>query len=566
VNKKNESRGRQIAILAGFCCVALTLRAWSAPFINGGFELPLFGTNSTLALPIGTNISGWTVGGTSSGTLLINGFPPNSIGPLQGAQFIVFDGGNWPTGGTVSQSFDTQLGQRYAVSFGVGKLGVAPGLMKITATVASSNGSVLCALTGTQAQPGWATNRTQLTFIATTATSTLTFEDTSATTTNTDVALDGVLVQPVPPRYRVTKLGAVAGSNTIAQGINNSGDVVGYSQNSNGGHAFRYSGGRMMDLGTLGGVYSQAYAINDNGQVVGDAYTSVNFEQAFLYSGGAMTDLPSSGMYAWARGINNNGQIVGYANQAPSGPQYAFLYSDGTLTNLGTSGYAYGINNNGEVVGQNNITEHAFLYSAGQMIDLGTLGGFSSWATGINNNGQVVGYSNGKSGVGTHAYIYTAGVMTDLGTLVGGSYSYGDGINSSGQIVGYANDRSGAQHAFLYSGGIMTDLNDLIISNSGVTLTEATAINDNGQIAANNGTSAFLLSPVWPLVMQTYGNILLLSWPNVPPVGVLESSTSLDPANWVRVLAAPVQIGGQLVEPVEMSEVRRFYRLRFTGP
>ena len=64
----------------------------------------------------------------------------------------------------------------------------------------------------------------------------------------------------------------------------------------------------------------------------------------------------------------------------------------------GTNSYAYGINASGQVVGTsfisaNNVT-HAFLYSGGTMQDLGTLGGRQSYAYGINASGQVVGYQN----------------------------------------------------------------------------------------------------------------------------------------------------------------------------
>ena len=74
----------------------------------------------------------------------------------------------------------------------------------------------------------------------------------------------------------------------------------------------------MLDLGTLGGTESSGYSINDSGQVVGYAEDSGNVRHAFLYSGGVMTNLNSllPGGSGWtlqyAYSINNNGDIVGH--------------------------------------------------------------------------------------------------------------------------------------------------------------------------------------------------------------------------------------------------------------
>ena len=55
-----------------------------------------------------------------------------------------------------------------------------------------------------------------------------------------------------------------------------------------------------------------------------------------------------------------------------------------------------------------------------------------------------------------------------------------------------------AIHAFLYSNGQMMDLNGLIDPALHVTLDDARAINDNGQIVASNGSNGhdYLLTPV----------------------------------------------------------------------
>ncbi len=76
----------------------------------------------------------------------------------------------------------------------------------------------------------------------------------------------------------------------------------------------------MTDLGTFGGIYSIAWGINDSGEVVGRANLTTGAQHAFLYSNGTMTDLNTliSQSSGWtledARDINDNGWIVGYGN------------------------------------------------------------------------------------------------------------------------------------------------------------------------------------------------------------------------------------------------------------
>ena len=74
--------------------------------------------------------------------------------------------------------------------------------------------------------------------------------------------------------------------------------------------------------------------------------------------------------------------------------------------------------------------------------------------------------------------------VTDLGTL-GGTSSYATGINNRNEVVGEAYTSSDKMHAFEYSDDSMEDLNSLLPSGSGWTLTEATGINDLGQIVGD---------------------------------------------------------------------------------
>ena len=259
-------------------------------------------------------------------------------------------------------------------------------------------------------------------------------------------------------------LGTLGGMSNGSEGrdINAAGQVVGYSDTSDGVfHAFLYtgtpgSGGAMADLGTLpGGLHSYANGINDSGQVVGFGYhintLGLSEASAFLYtgtpgSGGVMHDLGTlGGTESSAAAINDSGKITGGA-QTSSGVAHAFLYT-------GTPG----VN--------------------GQMIDLGTLsGGSSSGGAAINTSGQVAGAAytpNGRS----RAFLYTGtpgvdGQMFDLGTLPGMFDSGGSAINDRGQVAGYSQGVSAFfRRAFLYTGtpgvdGQMIDLDAWLDANN----------------------------------------------------------------------------------------------------
>ncbi|HOO20019.1 MAG TPA: hypothetical protein PL011_01370 [Kiritimatiellia bacterium] len=111
-----------------------------------------------------------------------------------------------------------------------------------------------------------------------------------------------------------------------------------------------------IDLGTLGGAQSAALGLNDNGQVVGWSLTADGAIEAFVWSNGTLTGLGflPGGTTSVARAINNHGQITGDAYVSPTN-YHGFVYSNGLMTSIGTWGSAKSrpraINDQGELAG-----------------------------------------------------------------------------------------------------------------------------------------------------------------------------------------------------------------------
>lgn len=306
------------------------------------------------------------------------------------------------------------------------------------------------------------------------------------------------------PRFTVTDLGTLGGASE-AFAISENGKVAGMYTPGSYEQAFLWEDGVMQGLGTLGGSRSQARGVNDAGQVVGYSQTSSGYNHAFLWENGAMQDLGTfpGGIVSMANAINNSGQVAGHSSYGASGGYelHAFRWSGG-MTDLGTLGgdasWGYGINESGHVVGQSMIapypdnTGHAFLWSGG-MQDLGTGGWIHSRAMGMNDNGDVVGLLGNDDGTNTyHAFLWSGGIQ-DLG----GPQKMALDINNAGLIVGESGQ--GGLQAILWENGQMKDLNTLIDAGSGWVLQSARAINEKGQIVGkgsfNGATRAFMLTP-----------------------------------------------------------------------
>lgn len=310
------------------------------------------------------------------------------------------------------------------------------------------------------------------------------------------------------PTYSVTDIG----SGTRGTAINNSGTVVG--QMSTTLEPFYFSNGQLTAF-TVPGIqgYLGATGINSAGVIVGSGYVNPNtYSQpfvSFIDNNGSFQIVSNVGGTTAASGINNSGVVVGgYALNYGNFYWDPFTYSESNFTSLGAFGpawvtYANAINDSGTIVGyysnpNTNQGDNAFSYSNGIYTALGTLpGGSIASASAINNAGVIVGTSTIGNG-NDNAFRYSNGSMTDLGTLAGFSNSFANGISNTGAVVGYAsNGGSSTNHAFIYTAGAMFDLNAQLSAPIATTLTNAVAINDNGQIVAEGSNGdAYLLSPL----------------------------------------------------------------------
>lgn len=177
----------------------LPLVVLGSPFTNGSFELPgsLQPRSFIDFFPGDTSLAGWTIGGApvfqsrlryANDQGLGFGFPP----PMDRAYHISFNSVDGPGGSYISQKFDTLAGRDYAVTFFVGRLGLGPGEVSLTATVSSDTGVQLAAFKAVPPLNGGYGTRQRFLFAANSTSTTLTITDTSLVSKGVDVVLDAV--------------------------------------------------------------------------------------------------------------------------------------------------------------------------------------------------------------------------------------------------------------------------------------------------------------------------------------------------------------------------------------
>jgi probable HAF family extracellular repeat protein len=173
-------------------------------------------------------------------------------------------------------------------------------------------------------------------------------------------------------------------------------------------HPVIWENGAIRDLGVLGKIANcdrvitggtartncaegAALSINDHGDIVGWSEDSNLVKRPVLWRGAKMTDLgvrPSTPMIA--RAINNAGQVAG------DGDGIAFVWQNGTAVEFSMGGSVIrvvGMNNRGEVAGtalNASGEQHAFVWINGELTDLMVPGSCATEAVAINERGDVL--------------------------------------------------------------------------------------------------------------------------------------------------------------------------------
>ena len=181
-------------------------------------------------------------------------------------------------------------------------------------------------------------------------------------------------------------------------------------------------------------------SINDSGQIAGFYHPAgISYKRAFLYSGGTLTDLGTlGGDLSAAQDINSSGQIVGIAEDS-SYDVMSYLYSGGTMTTLSGIDTAIAINDIGQIAGR--VGGSACLYNGpGSVVDIGASLGEYNYLTAtydVNNNGIAVGYGYASGYSAAVGFVYDSNTdsLTTL-SVSGQDLAVAMAVNDSGLVVG----------------------------------------------------------------------------------------------------------------------------------
>lgn len=270
---------------------------------------------------------------------------------------------------------------------------------------------------------------------------------------------------------------------------------------------------------------SRARDINDSGLILGSGYfgsgmgmiRDLYFLMRVPNRREAIT-LPRPS-YIESASLNSRGEVIFATNDVPFGNRnVGWLLRDGEFTELPFQAFIH--NAQGVIAGEKD--DRPVVWQNGTLTALPIPPQSTYGATkDINERGQIVGFSFGDD-ADSVPLLWQQGQMQMLGDF-GGKEGRATAINSFGDVVGssrtttcYQVPRGGGipeapptyeyceQHAFIWRSGQMIDLNTRLATPTDWVITEASDINDKGQIVAyafrnrdpNHQTITVLLTPI----------------------------------------------------------------------
>ena len=298
-------------------------------FTNGSFE---------------ADYAGWTVSGNQS---VVSGAPFTAT---NGSKAVAFNVGQKTPNGVLSQSFTTTAGQLYTLAFDAGAFSqINTSQQRMQVRVQGT--TLLLSQTVTVAAPGNGTRWVpqSLTFLADSATATLTFQDTSLTSSSVDLMLDHV---------RVTLQGAPAitaqpQSLTVSAGSSASFSVTATGQGTLA-YQWRFNGAN------ISGATASTYTIANAQASHAGSYTVV-----VSNASGPTTSAAATLTVGTGGGFTNGSFEADYAGWTVSGNQSVVSGAPFTATN-GSKAVAFN-------VGQktpNGVLSQSFTTTAGQLYTL----------------------------------------------------------------------------------------------------------------------------------------------------------------------------------------------------
>ncbi len=334
---------------------------------------------------------------------------------------------------------------------------------------------------------------------------------------------------PIPSGLAVEEIGNIDGSYAnafpAARAINAKAHATGWATLPSGAtHAYMYVGsGESIDINDAANIQTEldGYGITSNDTVGGGYFDGAGVQHLFTYSqaqGFKDLGVGPPGALVNPQELNDQQQFTGSLT-LPGGVTHGFRFTPGSgYEDIGTLGgqnsFGYGIDDSGTVLSSAQTATspttgfeqfgHATIYNTelglvdlnryvdptSSLILVTTFRSAGNWISGTAVDGGI------NSG---YRLNLSTGMVDDIAVNNGGNL-FGFGINSYGEVVGDGTIDGPTQPSAAY---IFTDalglrkLNDLIDPSSGWNLTNALAIDDEGDVVGtgylNGRFAAYLL-------------------------------------------------------------------------